>query len=141
VGNPFANLTCAEYNPRRELTVMLELKFSLPLPSPGSFIGIGTASRIVGRPDINLPGMWSWTLYPRYHPNGVNVVVDLLLRNATHEIRCKAGVNRVSSLVAVDLLLRNATHEIRCKAGVNRVSSLVAVDLLLRNATHEIRWL
>jgi hypothetical protein len=85
VGNPYSNLTCAEYNPRRELTVMFNLKFGLPLPSPGSFIGLGTASTIVGRPDVDEQGKWSWMIYPRYHPNGVNILVDLLLRNGTHE--------------------------------------------------------
>jgi hypothetical protein len=85
IGNPYSNLTCAEYNPRRELTVMFNLKFGLPLPSPGSFIGLGSASTIVGRPDVDEQGKWSWMIYPRYHPNGVNILVDLLLRNETHE--------------------------------------------------------
>ena len=85
VGNPFDNLTCAEYNPRRELTIMFNLNFQSPLPSPGSFIGLGFISEIVGRSDVNMPGKWAWFIYPRYHPNGINIVVDLLLRNETHE--------------------------------------------------------
>ena len=111
VGNPFFNLTCAEYNPRRELTVMFNLKFQLPLPSPGSFIGLGINSEIVGRTDVNLPGKWSWMIYPRYHPNGVNIVVDLLLRNDTHEFSVRE--NEVWTIDGRDMFLEKGTFATR----------------------------
>lgn len=85
-GNPNTGETCAEYNPRRELTTMFRIRIDEPLPSPGTMYGLGKASVQFGRTDVNEPGAWSWMVYPRQHPNGINILVDLLLRNATHEV-------------------------------------------------------
>eukprot|EP00960_Hanusia_phi_P030549 748699-Hanusia_phi.AAC.3 len=86
VGNPFTNETCAEYNPRRELTVMFRFQMDNIFPSRGSLMSLGRQSSIIGRQDVNDNKMWSWQLAPYQHPNGINVLVDLYLRNATHEI-------------------------------------------------------
>jgi len=85
-GNPRRDKVCAEYNPRREMTTMFRVRIEEPLPSPGSMFGIGKASEVFGRADVNLAGKWSWFVYPRQHPNGINVLLDLMLRNETHEI-------------------------------------------------------
>jgi hypothetical protein len=87
-GNPRVDQTCAEYNPRREFTTMFRIRVDEPLPSPGTMYGMGRASVQFGRADVNQNGAWSWMVYPRQHPNGENILVDLLLRNATHEVGC-----------------------------------------------------
>ena len=85
-GNPRQGETCAEYNPRREMTTMFRIRIDEPLPSPGTLFGLARASKQFGRADVNAKGAWSWMIYPRQHPNGKNILVDLLIRNDTHEI-------------------------------------------------------
>jgi len=98
-GNPRRNKTCAEYNPRRELTVMMRIRMSDFMPSPGSFIGLGKPSQIIGRLDADDSGMWAWQFDPQRHPNGEEVVFDMYLRNATHEISVQENkIYKIDSL-------------------------------------------
>jgi len=85
-GNPRTEQTCAEYNPRRELTIMFNFRVDERGLSPGSLMTLGKPSLIVGRQDADAKGKWSWALYPQNHPNGRHVIFDLYLRNLTHEI-------------------------------------------------------
>ena len=85
-GNPRIGKTCAEYNPRREMTVMFKFRVDSRGLSPGSLMTLGKPSLVVGRHDADEAGKWSWALYPQNHPNGRHVVFDLYLRNLTHEI-------------------------------------------------------
>jgi hypothetical protein len=85
-GNPRIEQACAEYNPRREFTIMFHVRVDERGLSPGSMMTLGKPSMIHGRSDIDENGKWAWSFYPQPHPNGRHIVFDLYLRNTTHEI-------------------------------------------------------
>ena len=85
-GNPRIGETCAEYNPRREMTIMFHVRVDERGLSPGSLMTLGKPSLVVGRHDADEVGKWSWSLYPVPHPNGRHIVFDMYLRNLTHEV-------------------------------------------------------
>ena len=88
-GNPLVDRTCAEYHPRREMTVMFNIRVDERGLSPGSLMTLGKPSMVVGRTDADDVGKWSWSFYPMPHPNGRHIVFDFYLRNLTHEISLK----------------------------------------------------